>query len=362
MNEFNILVVDDDSAIRELFKRFLGKYGYFVDTASDGLEAIDRMKSRDYDMLIVDLKMPKMSGMALINKAKEIKKELLVIVITGYATISTAKEAIKKGCYDYITKPFDIENVNIVIKRAFEMHKLQGEKKRLKEHVLVAERLASLAQMGAGVAHEVNTVLTSIKLYLEVLKKKTHLKGDIKNVNLMLEEVERVEKLIHRFFSFTKQSDVEFSKTNLNIILQRACNFFKYKFKKYNIKVIKLLDKSISCVFCDVAGIEEVFLNILTNSIEAMDGGGTITIKSRQIDKQVIIEFRDTGYGISQEDKTKLYNPFFTTKKQGTGLGLAIVYKIVNKNKGVIKIENCKDKGTIIILEFPVAKEQLAKR
>lgn len=161
-----ILVTDDEEVIRDLFNKFLSKEGYLVSTSADGLDALNKIKNNRYDMLILDLKIPALSGMEVLDKIKELNKELIIIVVTGYATIETAKEAIKKGCFDYITKPFNIEDVSIIIRRAFEVKKWMEEKKKLQEQLQVAQKLASLAQMGAGVVHETNTILTSIKLFL----------------------------------------------------------------------------------------------------------------------------------------------------------------------------------------------------
>ena len=112
------------------FGRFLDKYGYGVSTARDGFEALDKIKEHNYDMLILDLKMPRIGGMELLANLKGLKKELIVIVITAYAAVDTAKTAIQQGCFDYIAKPFEMEEVGAVIKRAFEMRSLAEEKKK----------------------------------------------------------------------------------------------------------------------------------------------------------------------------------------------------------------------------------------
>ncbi|MCQ9206219.1 MAG: response regulator [Omnitrophica bacterium] len=135
MDRFKILIADDDETVRNLFERFLAMKGYQVSIAIDGFDALDKLNNYHYDMLILDLKMP---GMTLLDKLNRQKNEQ--IIITGYAIVETAKVAIKNGCFGYITKPFDIENVSIVIKRALQMHWLFEEKKKLKEHILVAQK------------------------------------------------------------------------------------------------------------------------------------------------------------------------------------------------------------------------------
>jgi signal transduction histidine kinase len=350
-----ILIADDEQVIRDLFERFLSQEGYRVSTAIDGQDALEKIKKENYAMLILDLKMPKISGMELLEQIREIKKDLIIIIITGYATVETAKEAIKQGCFDYITKPFNIEEVAIIIKRAFDIHRWEQEKKKLQEQLQIAERLASLAQMGAGVVHEVNTVLTSIKLFLEMLKSKLpETKKEAKNISVILDEIERAEKMIARFFKFTKPEKAEFLKIDLNKLIKHNLQFFEYRLKKNNIEVIAELNEKIIEVVCDSIQIEEVLSNLVCNSIDAMPKGGQLTISSKAEDKNAVIIVSDTGIGISQENIKRVFNPFFTTKPQGTGLGLSIVYRIIEEHRGTIKITSEKGKGTSVRIELPI--------
>ena len=350
-----ILIADDEQVIRDLFEKFLSKEGYGVTTAADGLDAFGKIKTDNYAMLILDLKMPKISGMELLEKIRQIKKDLIVIIITGYATIETAKEAIKQGCFDYITKPFNIEEVAIIIKRAFDIQRWEQEKKKLQEQLQMAERLASLAQMGAGVAHEVNTILTSIKLFLEMLKEKPGDPKESKKTKLMLDEIKRGEELIHRFLDFTKLPEIEFNRTGINQVIQRSLALHEARLKKENIEIALSLDESAPEILCDAHKMEEVFLNIFSNSMDAMAAGGRLTIKSEAKSEKMIISIQDTGSGISPENLKEIYNPFFTTKAGGTGLGLSIVHRIIQEHKGLIDITSQEKQGTLVRIELPIA-------
>jgi len=126
----SILVVDDEKVIRDLFERFLKKHGYSVTTAANGLDALEKIKENDYDMMILDLKMPVMDGMELLRKIGELGKKLITIIVTGHASEETIKETLKEGCFNYIAKPFDIEEVGIIIKKAFEANRPRRGKKR----------------------------------------------------------------------------------------------------------------------------------------------------------------------------------------------------------------------------------------
>lgn len=349
-----ILIADDEPVIRELFERFLYRQGYEVSTASDGLETLGVIRENNFDMLILDLKMPKMSGMELLDEIKKLKKDLIIIVITGYATVDTAKKAMRGGCFDYITKPFNIEDVNIVIKRAFDIRRLAEQEKKLQEQLERANRLALLAEMGTGMAHEVNTVLTSLKLFLEMLEPKLSQVEEGKNISLILEEIERAEKLITRFLDFAKPEKPDFIRTDINSVIKKSLQFLKYKFDKQKIKVLYEPTHSLPGVLCDPAKMEEVFLNIFSNSIDAMPEGGSLTVKSQAQEERVAITIQDTGIGIHPENMPKVYNPFFTTKLQGTGLGLSITHRIIDEHKGMIFITSERNNGTTVRIELPV--------
>ncbi len=142
MKGLKVLVADDEQVIRELFTKFLGSRGYTVSTAVDGLDAMEKIKRGDYNMLLLDLKMPRMGGMEVLSSIKEIRKDIIIIVITGYASIDTAKEAIRLGCFDYITKPLDIEETEAVIRNAFEVKRHDDEKKKYQELARLRERFA----------------------------------------------------------------------------------------------------------------------------------------------------------------------------------------------------------------------------
>jgi signal transduction histidine kinase len=353
--KYKILVADDEQVVRDTFSRFLSREDYEIFPAGNGKEAWDKIREDNFDLLLLDLNMPVMNGMEVIAKVNEAKKDLIMIVVTGYATLDTAKEAIKQGCYDYITKPFDIDDVKVIIERAFHMRRLREEKRMLEEQLRVAERLASLSLMGAGVAHEVNTILTSIKLFLEMLKGKTGSSKEGKQTKLMLDEIARGEELIHRFLDFSKPPEGEFSRTGINQLIQKSLAFCEARLKQEDIEVALSLDEGAPEILCDAHEIEEVFLNIFSNSIDAMAAGGRLTIKSEAKSGKIIISIQDTGSGISPENLKEIYNPFFTTKASGTGLGLAIVHRIIQEHKGAIDITSQEKQGALTRIELPIS-------
>lgn len=353
----SILVVDDEEVIRSLFERYLSALGYMITTAANGVDALGKLNEGQYDMLITDIKMPAMDGIELLKTMGPKREQLVTIVITGYGSIETTKEAMRYGSFDYLTKPIDLEVVRSVVERGLKLKQLSEEKKQLKEQLDRAARLASLAQMGAGVVHEVNTVLASAKLFLEVWKEKTSLTSERKNCGLILEEIERAEEMIRRFLTFTKPSEAAYKPVNIAEVIQRTLRFLGHRFSKNNVRLFNEVYPTVPLVNADTVALEEVFLNIFTNSIDAMPHGGTITIRSQQGDTYITISCADTGIGVPADHIGKVFEPFYTTKTHGTGLGLSIAHRIIDEHKGSIKVESEVKKGTIVTLMFPLARK-----
>ena len=132
--KYKILIADDEQVVHDLFGRFLSQEDYEIFSAVNGKEALDRIREYELDLLLLDLNMPVMGGMEVIAKVNEAKKDLIMIVITGYATLDTAKEAIRQGCFDYINKPFDLDDIKAIIERAFHMRRLREENKRMEAY------------------------------------------------------------------------------------------------------------------------------------------------------------------------------------------------------------------------------------
>ncbi len=352
-----ILIADDEEIIRELLCRVLSRQGYEVELAEDGASALEKIRNNNFDMVICDLKMPIMDGMTLIRNVKRIDDDILIMVITGYATVETAKDAIKCGCYDYITKPFDAEELGLIVKRALEGRRLAIEKQRLQENVSRAERLTSLGQMAASMAHEINTTLTSIKLFMEMLQPKIgHDKASLGNLLVILGEIERTENLIERFLNFAKPQEMRVKTVNINEIINKSLELLRYRFDRQNIQINKEFDISVPDILCDPSKMEIALLNIFMNSIEAMPEGGRLNIKTAVTQDELLIFISDNGNGISRDNLRRIFEPFFTTKPDGMGLGLSIVKRIIEECKGRIFITTEEDSGTDVKIELAIKR------
>ncbi|MBI4688198.1 MAG: hypothetical protein HY756_10560 [Nitrospirae bacterium] len=231
--------------------------------------------------------------------------------------------------------------------------KLEQQLKRLAQY----EKLASLGQLAAGVAHEINNPLTNVSLNLQMLKNTL---GGINNseiarrVDSIEKNVDKVSAITKELLQFSRNTESELRPININRVIEGALTLLQYKFK--DIIVHKTLS-DIPNVMGDAVRLEQVFINILDNSIQAMTDGGDVCIESSYADGWAKIKIADSGMGIPQENLSKVFDPFFSTKDigAGTGLGLSICYGIITQHNGDINIESMEGEGTIVNISLPIA-------
>ena len=236
--------------------------------------------------------------------------------------------------------------------------------KETQEQLMQTEKMEVVGKLASSVAHEVKNPLAIIQQGLDYLSKT--MDGDKENakvvINFMNEAVNRATVIINDLLDFSRTSDMRTKEENINAVIERSLSLVNSGMKKYDIKLIKNIDISMPKIKLDKNRMEQVFVNILMNSIQAMPHGGSIEITTRQkkdIGKQqkIIVEIMDTGIGIPVSHLEKVFEPFFTTKESGTGtgLGLPIVKSIVEAHGGTVDLRNRKaGEGVHITLEFMV--------
>ncbi|MBN2050933.1 MAG: 4Fe-4S binding protein [Spirochaetales bacterium] len=213
--------------------------------------------------------------------------------------------------------------------------------------LIQAEKLASMGQMAAGIAHEINNPLGVILMYSHLLRDElTEADEQAEDVDRIILEAERTKKIVNGILNFAREEKVDRVPTDLNVLLKDVVKIFREKEgEKYRFHLI--LDETLPIQMIDPGQMKQVFDNIIRNAVEAMSEGGEVTVTSRNDDKDLSVIIADTGPGISEENMRKLFSAFFTTKPvgKGTGLGLAVSYGIVKMHGGSIHAGNNKDKG-----------------
>jgi signal transduction histidine kinase len=229
---------------------------------------------------------------------------------------------------------------------------------QLEEQLQISEKMASIGLLAAGVAHEVNTPLTGISSYTQMLLQQAQADDPSTKV---LEKIERqtfrAAKIVNGLLNLARPAQVDSGPCDINVVINDVLSLLEHQFRTGSIQVRKELAASAPIVQGIEHKLQQVFLNLFLNARDAMPKGGWLTIVTRQDRNGAIVEVGDTGSGIPAEQLSRIYDPFFTTKAigKGTGLGLSITYGIVQEHGGSITCDSQIGQGTRFTLHLPLA-------
>ena len=231
------------------------------------------------------------------------------------------------------------------------------EVRQLKAEIARSQRLASIGSLAAGVAHEIRNPLSSIKGFATYFKER--LKGnseDSRTADVMIQEVERLNRVIRQLLDLSRPMDIRKEPTPLVPLVEHTIRLIETQARKKGIRVQVESPADLPPVMADPDRVKQVLLNLCLNAIEAMKGGGSLTVDlRRQGDRMLRIGISDTGSGIPEGDADRIFDPFYTTKSSGTGLGLAIVHRIVEAHGGEIRVASTPGGGAIFSVLLPAA-------
>jgi len=239
---------------------------------------------------------------------------------------------------------------------------LLAELEETQEDLIQAEKLTSLGQLAASIAHEVNNPLSGVLVYTQLLNKKIVNNNFSKETALnylskMESELSRSTKLVRSLLDFARQSPPTLKETDINEIIKSALELVISSAHARNIKINKEFSPVLPKIKADTDQLQQVFINLILNSVQAMPDGGTLYLSTRRENGNIKIEIQDTGCGISPENLNRLFTPFFTTKKEvkGVGLGLAVSYGIIQRHHGKISVKSKEGEGTTFSICLPVS-------
>ena len=237
------------------------------------------------------------------------------------------------------------------------------DKIRLQQQLLTSEKLASIGLLSAGVAHEINTPLTGISSYIQMLQKKltdTHYAQILEKVEA---QTDRVARIIKNLLTFARSpSEASFQRVDLKQSLEEILSLIDYKLKNMNIRLVLELE-AIPPVYAQGERLQQVFINIILNALDAMPGGGELRVRLSLENGAAVVRISDTGTGIKPEHRSRIFDPFFTTKGvgKGTGLGLSISYAIVKEHDGRIDVQSEVGRGSTFIITLPADHDRARK-
>ncbi len=415
--EKTILLVDDEIAICTLLARWLEDEGYRCLTATDGRQALEILARESVALLVSDINMPGMSGIELLDTVRKEYPDVAVIMVTAVDDRETAMRAMELGAFSYLLKPFEKIEVLLHVTRALHLRRLEQERRthyrglldiflersralkeayanlqRLNMEVRRQEKLASLGQLAAGVAHELNNPVTFVGSNLRQLKKyferlvehsqsleqlirqagdekllqkvlDLRLAGKIdfvvEDCGELLEQtvdgVERIRELVLGIKDFSRRDKEEMEEADLEEIIEKTLKIVHNELK-YKTRVEKEY-ASLPPLRCHPRQLAQVFMNLLVNAAQAIDDKGTITISTARENGRIVVRVADTGHGMTPEEMEKIFEPFYTSRQGGTGLGLAISRDIVREHGGELTVESAPGRGSVFTVHLPVVAE-----
>ena len=381
-----IMVVDDEFGPRESLRLILSP-NYDVVLAADGREALTRFETDEPDMVISDIRMPKLDGIELMKQIKDRDPDIPFVLLTGFGTLESAQEAIRIGAFDYISKPYDVEEIRDVVSRAFNercqssemnltLERLQTTNSELERTIQSLDKKAVLGELSAETLHDLNNPFCAIQGYVELLEgtlaKDSHFAESEERT--LLEEIKiqasRCLQLTQQFLEYARNCSPDWNQADVNTLLRNTLSTFKTSLADADVRLEVDLDTSIPKVFVQITPLQQALHNLVTNALQAMRETSrprVLTVSSRCLQNSELtssgpvleIRIQDSGPGIPAAIRDKIFTRFFTTKPQGqgTGIGLSICRRVVQEHRGRIRVNSDEGHGSVFTILLPLREQ-----
>lgn len=384
---------------------------YICVEAESATDAFARLKEREFALVITDVMMPGLSGIELLRKIIENYPHTAVIVVSGVDRPQRALDAVRLGAFDYLIKPCDLDVLALTVERALErrnllrnahQHKLDLEARnvelaegkaqleRLQAQIVQSEKMASIGQLAAGIAHELNnpvgfvygnldilseciTNLTKLLAFYDAaelneslasgasaIKEQINYSSTLDDLHDIIrdcrEGAERIRDIVQNLRTFSRLDEADFKKTDIHEGIDSTIRLLSRYFSGGNITLVR--DYAELPLIDSFSGqLNQVWMNLLVNAAQAVSvNGGEVRITTCTDSESIIVNIGDTGCGIAPEHLTRIFDPFYTTKPvgEGTGLGLSISFGIVERHGGQITVDSRLNEGTVFSVSLPV--------
>ena len=371
----HILVIDDELGIREGCRRVLEPEGYTVETATTGQEGLRRLKEQAFDLVLLDVVMPDVRGVELLGPIHEQDPDIVCVIITGYATVELAVQAIKAGAYDFLSKPFSSDMLLMTVRQGLERRRLSSEARRLQaleqetaELSHAKEELERLDRFKTRfmltVAHELRTPLTAFQSFLIAIQQ-GYIPPD-QQEQILQRANERAQELLDmvddllRLAAVKEEEEIGKRETlSLADVLERVFSLLKVQADEKGITcILDIRHRPLVKAHSDQ--VIQLWTNLISNGIKYTPPGGKIRIVLSEQEGRAIGTVEDTGIGIALEDHVRIFEEFYRTPQakelepHGTGLGLPLVKRIVEGYGGTIEVESELGKGSRFTFRLPL--------
>ncbi|HTY66931.1 MAG TPA: hybrid sensor histidine kinase/response regulator [Alphaproteobacteria bacterium] len=370
-----VLIVDDDVDFAESLCDILEPQGYVLATARTPAEARECLKTFDAKVALVDIQLRGMSGTRLIAQLKDERPGLTFIMMTAYADVSSAIEALRSGAHDYILKQIDPRGPVLALERCFEKLQLQYDYKAAYEELLVAKTAAEAASKAkseflATMSHELRTPLNAIIGFSEFLMDETIRPNEPAKVTGYLRAIHEsghhllavINDILDHSKAEAGRLEVSEEEVNVEESIAAALRVVAPRARSGGLEIATTIAPDLPLLRGDSRLLRQILLNLLSNSIKFTPSGGKVDVAAAEEDGGLAIQVRDTGIGMKAEDIPKAFEPFrqidnrFIRKYQGTGLGLSLVKAMVEAHSGTIAVHSAPGAGTTVTIRFPASR------
>jgi len=367
---WNILLVDDEQDIREVLSVSLADLGYKVHDAQNGKEAIRIFKEINPPIVLTDIKMPGIDGIELLQEIKRGNPDTEVIMITGHGDMELAIKSLQYEATDFITKPINVDALDIALKRVHDNITLKRKlreytenlERLIREKTELQDRLSSLGLMIGSISHNVKGLLTGLDggLYLFNSGFKKQNQAQIKEGFEIVKHVSgRIRKMVLDILFYAKERELKREPVNCLDFANEIADVIEPQIKDRNIVFNRDFDEAPQELEVDADFLRSALINILDNAVDACledEGKNThrITFSIKKVENNTVINISDDGTGMDDDTIENLFKLFFSSKGgKGTGFGLFISDNIIKQHGGTINVNSVKGKGSVFTIKLP---------
>jgi len=362
-NKRRILIIDDEEIVLDSCTAILADSDYEIETANDGNAGVMLVKEYEPDLVFVDLKMPGISGFDVLKQIQAIDSTIVAIVITGYATVSSAVDAMKNGAYDFLPKPFTPEEFRLITKRGMEKRALVLETIALRrEREMLRENFAAI------VSHELKSPLGAIQQNMFLLLKELSPRLTEEQNQRLQKMMSRIDDLVKLIHTWLRDISLDFNKIKENFKplaitspISKAIESNAPHANRKDVQIVSSVPEPAAVVRGDEGTLTEAFVNVIGNAVKYSHVGGKVSVTAEKKDDKVLISVSDTGIGMAEEDVPYIFDGLYRAKSarnthSGTGLGLAISRRIIEAHDGTITVQSKLAKGTTFVIQLPLVE------
>jgi two-component system, sensor histidine kinase and response regulator len=365
-----IFVIDDDDVMLLSCRRILERDGYGVETFDNGHEGLARLQTEKPQLVLVDLKMPELDGLQVIERIRALDPDLVIAVITGYATIATAVDAMKAGAYDFLPKPFTPDELRLVVSRCCERWRLAHDSQRLRHEKEAAER-----RIVTFLTHQLKSPLAAAKQYLDVLVFTSGAELPPKAKDWVTRSQTRLEEMLILIDDWLTLANVERgavshrdASTELTAVISQVAQAAAPHAERSGVTVTTDVEPAIPPVCGDSGSVATVISNLVINGIKYNHPSGHVTLRAVREGDLARVDVADNGIGIPAESLPRIFEEFYRVGNgaardvPGSGLGLAICRRIVEELGGSIEVVSTLGSGSTFTVRLPLATRTGSQR